>query len=335
MPTAFVAQNGAEIHETTKIAVTGCANAKKAKAKSKKEKEDGKEVHQRRLREGTPMIAKHTPRTLPLAAAVIAAMLVMLAGATVAQAAPVANKFVFSSHFGREVNLTETNAKAGLPLEDVCTVSSKDKCQPGTESSEPGGFSYAEGVAVDNDPASPEYGDVYVADRGNHRVQVLTATGAFVSMFGWEVNRTKDEANASQAERNVCTAESKNVCQAGVMGAAAGQFGASGPKSVAVDPANGDVYVADLIFYSNGFGFRVQEFTAEGAWVLEIGKEVNETTKGNLCTQEQVAKGDRCKGPEEHRSVPHMNGAANTARSISTTTVAVCWRWVALKTCCM
>jgi hypothetical protein len=29
MPTAFVAQNGAEIHESTKIAVTGCAKAKK------------------------------------------------------------------------------------------------------------------------------------------------------------------------------------------------------------------------------------------------------------------------------------------------------------------
>jgi hypothetical protein len=40
MPTAFVAQNGAEIHETTKIGVTGCAHtrpkAKKAKAKKRK-----------------------------------------------------------------------------------------------------------------------------------------------------------------------------------------------------------------------------------------------------------------------------------------------------------
>jgi hypothetical protein len=39
MPTAFVAQNGAEIHESTKIAVTGCPKAKKAttaRAKRKK-----------------------------------------------------------------------------------------------------------------------------------------------------------------------------------------------------------------------------------------------------------------------------------------------------------
>jgi hypothetical protein len=36
MPTAFVAQNGDEIHESTKIGVTGCPRAKKAKAKGKK-----------------------------------------------------------------------------------------------------------------------------------------------------------------------------------------------------------------------------------------------------------------------------------------------------------
>jgi hypothetical protein len=35
MPTAFVAQNGAEIHESTKITVTGCPKAKKAQKKKK------------------------------------------------------------------------------------------------------------------------------------------------------------------------------------------------------------------------------------------------------------------------------------------------------------
>jgi hypothetical protein len=38
MPTAFVAQNGAEIHETTKIGVTGCPKAKKAAKKKTKRK---------------------------------------------------------------------------------------------------------------------------------------------------------------------------------------------------------------------------------------------------------------------------------------------------------
>jgi hypothetical protein len=42
MPTAFVAQNGAEIHQSTKIGVTGCPKAKKAKHKAKKAKRTGK-----------------------------------------------------------------------------------------------------------------------------------------------------------------------------------------------------------------------------------------------------------------------------------------------------
>ena len=47
MPTAFVAQNGAEIHETTKIAVSGCAKTKKAtkkKAKPKTKKTHAKQA---------------------------------------------------------------------------------------------------------------------------------------------------------------------------------------------------------------------------------------------------------------------------------------------------
>ena len=47
MPTAFVGQNGAEIHETTKIAVTGCPQAKKAKAKAKKRKKKSTHGHGR------------------------------------------------------------------------------------------------------------------------------------------------------------------------------------------------------------------------------------------------------------------------------------------------
>ena len=48
MPTAIVAQNGAEIHESTKIAVTGCPKAKKAVEEEEKgeEGEQGSKVQQ-------------------------------------------------------------------------------------------------------------------------------------------------------------------------------------------------------------------------------------------------------------------------------------------------
>jgi hypothetical protein len=41
MPTEFVAQNGAEIHESTKIAVTGCPKAKAAKHAKKHRRAKG------------------------------------------------------------------------------------------------------------------------------------------------------------------------------------------------------------------------------------------------------------------------------------------------------
>ena len=44
MPTEFIAQNGAEIHESTKIAVTGCPKAKHAKKSSKHNKRKGKKA---------------------------------------------------------------------------------------------------------------------------------------------------------------------------------------------------------------------------------------------------------------------------------------------------
>jgi hypothetical protein len=250
-------------------------------------KEEEDEVNLR-PREDRQMITYRIKSMLPSVVS-IAALLALLA-ASPAGAAPVANRFLPLAHFGRGVNKA-TGA-------NVCGA--KEECQPGRENDEAGGFFDPKGVAVDNDPASPDFGNVYVADTVNRRVQELTATGQFVRMFGWDVNQTKVEAGAAlQSERNVCTAESKDVCQAGVEGAAAGQFGPV--ESIAVDPASGAVYVGE---YVSG-GPRVQKFTTEGQFVLEIGREVNETTKVNLCTEEETIKaGVKCGGPTGGGSEP-------------------------------
>ena len=160
------------------------------------------------------------------------------------------------------------------------------------------GFSYPESVTVDNDPQSPEYSDVYVADKGNHRMQVLSPSGAFVEMFGAEVNAT--------TKGNICTAASNNTCQPGANGSAPGQF--SAPYGVTIDPSNGDVYVAEYVFTEAGFGLRVQKLTAEGAFLYEIGKEVNTTkdkevgateAEKNLCSEVEIEKGGECGGPAQ------------------------------------
>ena len=143
------------------------------------------------------MTISHTKRVLLLLVA--GAALALASGAAVAQATPAPTKFVFSGYWGWEVNQTTGG--------DICTVASKDKCSEregqvvGRESAEPGGFKYPESVAVDNDPASPEYNDVYVADQDNHRVQVFSPTGVFVSMFGRGSQRN-DEGQRLYRGRN-------------------------------------------------------------------------------------------------------------------------------------
>jgi DNA-binding beta-propeller fold protein YncE len=50
MPTEFIAQNGAELKQTTKIAVTGCPKAKKTTHRKKKHKHKAKTKHKRKSR---------------------------------------------------------------------------------------------------------------------------------------------------------------------------------------------------------------------------------------------------------------------------------------------
>lgn len=227
------------------------------------------------------MPKRPTPQAAPLSAlALLAATVTLLAGAGGAQAATAPIKEILSSHIGWEANAT---TKA-----DICTVQSQNTCQDAKPSSQPGGFEHPQGVAVDGDVSSPGYSDLYVADSGNHRVQILGPTGEFVGMFGTDVNETTGADTCTENE--IATAHVK--CKEGVEGPVPGQFGYL--HAVAVDPSSGDVYTAE-----GGFGTaggRVQKLTAEGAFVLEIGREVNETTKGNLCTEEEVKEqGVKCK----------------------------------------
>ncbi len=207
------------------------------------------------------MIATHTQRAL---LPTLLGVVVLLFAPAIVHAAQAPVKEIVSSHFGREVNLTETGK--GPALEDVCTVASKDECQAGRASSEPGGLTEAESLAVAPD------GNVYVAEGVNGRVQEFTSSGAFVLMFGREVN--------ASTKGDICTEEeiikSAVRCTAGLEGTGAGQF--KDRVSVSVDPSTGNVYVADK---ANN---RVQEFTEDGEFVLMFGKEVNATTKGNVCT---------------------------------------------------
>jgi DNA-binding beta-propeller fold protein YncE len=124
-------------------------------------------------------------------------------------------------------------------------------CFRGTEGAGSGQFGgRTEGAAVDNSPGASR-GDVYVQDVGNHRVEKFKPNGEFVLMFGGEVNAT--------THGNVCVAG--ETCQAGVEGAAAGEFEQMALDAIAVDSV-GTVYVG-----GNG---RVQEFSEGGVLTGQI-----------------------------------------------------------------
>jgi hypothetical protein len=129
----------------------------------------------------------------------------------------------------------------------TCTSS----CFAGVRGGGSGEFRGPEGVAVDNDPLSASYGDVYVVDNENYRVEKFDSSGGFLLMFGGEVNAT--------STGDVCLAG--EACQAGVEGSGAGRFVLNAGDRIAVDSA-GTVLVGDRD--------RVEEFGAGGAFEGQI-----------------------------------------------------------------
>ncbi|HEY3830424.1 MAG TPA: hypothetical protein VGL57_14620 [Solirubrobacteraceae bacterium] len=247
-----------------------------------------------------------------LTLALLASILAVLATTSGAQAAEAPVKEIFASHIGWDVNKVKLEAGAPQSERNVCTVISKEACQLGTESTVAGGFSYPGGVAVNNDPASPEYGDLYVADAGNSRVDVVTSTGGFVLMFGAHVN--------GKTGGDICAASEESSCQAAAAGGEAGAL--SGPSGITVDASTGNVYVED---HSN---WRVDEYAAGGQFIAMFGREVNETSddtpassqaEKNICTA--VSK-DVCKAGEQGTPGAGEQDAFNFAAHGDVLTVA-------------
>jgi DNA-binding beta-propeller fold protein YncE len=210
------------------------------------------------------------------------------------------DEFTGAGTFVRAFGWGVRNGEAKL---QVCTAVST--CQAGMSGAGAGEFGETVGyLAIDN--AVP--GDVYVADSANHRVDEFTGAGAFVHAFGWGV---KDGADAPEVCTSTCEVGVPGVGAgqfseeapariavdpAGFIYAldpgdgriqkfelsgtvvaesfASRQLAGSAPTDIAIDPANGDVYVAVesperevLEFDSNG---DLLQLDAEGAGLPRI-----------------------------------------------------------------
>jgi YD repeat-containing protein len=153
--------------------------------------------------------------------------------------------------------------------------------QPPTYASSFGTNGTADGqLKTPADVAVDAAGNLWVADRGNNRIQKFSAAGAYVSKFG-----TAGTANgqfsgpasiAIDAKGNIYVADKGNgrvqkfnsagvyVSQFGSKGTANGQFAPGGPEGLAVD-AKGNVWVSDT------YGGRVQKFDENGTFLKVVG----------------------------------------------------------------
>jgi len=144
--------------------------------------------------------------------------------------------------------------KDGSP--ELQTCSAESGCLQGKSGSGKGQLNTPQGVAVDS------AGGIYVVDWNNNRVQKFDREGDFLWMVGGDVNKTKVEAAAPEAQRNRCPVDPGDVCQAGTTGAGNGQF-SPWPVSSYIAAGPGDtIYVGDKA--------RIEKFDSSGAYLSQI-----------------------------------------------------------------
>lgn len=210
-----------------------------------------------------------------------------LAGLNVPQITADASKLTGKSASGGPPSITiktlvEGSGGTNVGYE-ICTKAEAPLCNAGyapTEVPGIGAISAGSGIAVDQAD-----GSVYLADRTLLRVTKFTATGTPLFTYGLNVNKTKVETGgATQAEKNICTLASGNVCNTGTSGATGGAFtGTLGVSVVPSGPSNsGNVVIAD------GGNRRLQEFTSSGAWVKALGWDVLPHSSPNNISRNEI-----------------------------------------------
>ena len=138
-------------------------------------------------------------------------------------------------------------------------------------------FNAPDGIAI-----SLITGQVYIADCGNHRIQVLNPDLTFSHSFGKEgsangqFNNPCDIAIDSQGLVYVAdggnhriqkfTSNGKFVAQIGTFGSGPGQF--NWPSSITIDTAD-----TGLVYVSDNVNRRVSAFTSDGVFVSSFGRE--------------------------------------------------------------
>ena len=149
---------------------------------------------------------------------------------------------------------------------DVCTTS----CRAGEEDGSAGS------MKLPHDVALGAGGDVFVADFGNNRIDVFSATGEFLYAFGKNVN-------AGAGSSDVCT----DSCQPSPPSEGAGAIYA---------PVGLDFGTSDTLYVTDAANRRIDVFSAAGEFLYAFGKNVDGAGGGVCTTACQKAEGSTMAG---------------------------------------
>ncbi len=192
---------------------------------------------------------------------------------------------------------TVTTSREGAGVLETCTTAcTRESVEEGREraqGSEPGQLRWSDEIAVDNSCAEQEppligsacgtfdssYGDVYLVDQRNYRIEKYDSEGHFLLMFGGQVNKTKVQEGKPEAEQDLCKKadlEAGDVCGVGLPGTGPAHFyreepqtQAGGRKDWAHEGSNSITVGPDGTVYVGDYG-RIQEFDGEGAFTGEF-----------------------------------------------------------------
>jgi NHL repeat-containing protein len=185
-----------------------------------------------------------------------------------------------------------TTANPGATGYEVCDALANptDICKAGASGGLGGAMASPQGVAIDQST-----GSLYVTDPSNGRIQRFSATGAWISAFGWD---TITNGAASGDASNVVTFQicaAMQNCKSGVTGDSAGQFSEeTGEPAVA---PGGSLFVADA------GNRRVEKFDSSGNFITTWGWDVVPTGKpGNTGTGLEFCPAEAASKPPAEKS---------------------------------
>jgi RHS repeat-associated protein len=153
-------------------------------------------------------------------------------------------------------------------------------CHVGTAGSGNGQFSKPEGIVINQSA-----GDIYVADKGNNRIQELTLEGVFVRKFG-ESGSLPGQMSAPRglaidAYGNVWVSDSANnrIERFSATGEYIGMFGESGERLGQFKGPDGIAFSSGNAYIVDTGNNRVQEFNMAGQVLNQFGTKGSEGTQ--------------------------------------------------------